>query len=1322
MKFLGILTFLTLALTLNLSAANFRFKHIEATDGLSDNKINVIHKDRQGFVWIGSASGLNRFDGYSNRIYRHVPGDSTSLGCTYITEITEDRDGRLWMLAGGGYVTYDPVTERFNNRPDTLLRRRGINGMPSKIVADSLGLWLQMGGDGIYRLTGDKAVAVTDVDPRAGDITAITPLGRDNLTAVIDNRGHINILNPDGSLNYRNSDLTAELQRPSSLWAMADGKGLLWIYGEPGVWVLDTHSGEWYHSPAGDAVDPRSVRAIAEDENGRIWIGTDNEGVAVIDKNGSVVRLTNNPADIFSLGNNSVTTLMSDDNGTMWVGTQKKGVSMYNDCEFKFDLVPMPDVNCIIPAGEAGRYWIGTDHSGLMKWDAASGELTSVSDPRDGGHSHAITSLVRSADGSLWVGSFNNGLKRYRNGAFTSYTLDKGLPSDNIWAIAENNDGTLWLGTLGGGLILFNPADGGSTIYTTKNSPLPADYIITLCTGSDGNLYAGTSNGLAAIEPLTRKISVVEGPDSSLRDLSVTQVFTDSRGLLWVGTQDGLKTLDLKSGRIYDVPLLPDRSRNYVLGMTEDAAGRVWVSVDGALLNITVDTNLNQAGGYSFSPRAYTGKDGLQNSIFNQRSMARLDNGDIVVGGVYGLNRISPSGIRYNLHRPKVIFTGLTLQGGESVNPGEARDGNVILDKSLNLASKARFNHRQNSFTIYFATDNHILPEHTTYYYKLEGLQDDWLECEPGMHQATYTNLSPGKYRFVVKAANNDGVEGDGERTLEIIITPPLWATLWAKIIYALLGLGAIILLAALMRRHERRRYVERQREESARKQEELNQMKFKFYTNVSHELRTPLTLILSPLESMMKEPGDERTAKRLATMHASASRLLYLVNQLLDFRKSEVAGLSFSGSTGDIVEFTRHTVATFADMAEKKEITLAFTSNVESLDMTFDHDKMGKIIINLLSNAMKFTPGGGKVDVALQFTGKTLRLNVADSGCGVPDSDKPHVFERFYQSSSNHSDESGSGIGLSLVKEYARLHEGEASVSDTPGGGATFTVEIPVNKESAPPLPAPAGEAAAATANADKPRPTALIVDDNRELLEFMGDELADDFNIITAPDGLEALETARAQKPDIVVTDLMMPRMDGMELCRRLKSDPDTSGIPVMVVTAKQEIPSMVEGLAAGADDYVTKPFNNDVLRLRMRRLTERRRREQEGGHPRLVPEPEKIAITSLDEKLLEKAVKYVQDNISRSDLSVEELSKALGMSRVHLYKKILHITGKTPVEFIRILRLKRSAQYLRESQLNVSEIAYQLGFNNPKYFSKYFQEEYGMSPSEYQKRKGI
>ena len=715
---------------------------------------------------------------------------------------------------------------------------------------------------------------------------------------------------------------------------------------------------------------------------------------------------------------------------------------------------------------------------------------------------------------------------------------------------------------------------------------------------------------------------------------------------------------------------------------------------------------------------------------FNQRSMCLLPSGEILAGSLEGILTINPEKIILDGNSPHVMFTGLAVKN-VPVEVGDGYNGRVILPEALDYTDRIKLDYDQNDITVYFATDNYSNSEHTTYRYRLEGFDDEWITCAPGMHHATYTNLPPGTYTLAVSAVNSDGVESKSPSTIKIVIAAPWWATWWARLFYALV----IILTAAgtmlWFHRRSLARLRQRQQEALAKKTEELNQLKFKFFTNISHELRTPLTLILSPVESMLKENPQDKTLRRLNTIRTNAHRLLYLVNQLLDFRKNEMAGLTLHLSEGDIVTAIRNACDSFRELTDRKDIALEFETSCDRADMSFDNDKFTKIMVNLLSNAVKYTPEGGTITVRFSMTGKEARISVADTGKGISDADKQHIFERFYRGTDTSDLSTGTGIGLSLVYEYVRLHGGTVDVADNRPRGALFTVIFPVTE------PAAVSETAASSGDtvAETPaetaatarqahesagimpsdRPRVLFVDDNRDLIGFLKDEFSDEYAVSVASNGVEALRLMAQQSFDLIVTDLMMPEMDGIELSRRLKSDEATVDVPLIMLTAKQDMGSMIEGLTLGADDYITKPFNNEILALKMKRLIGLKRK---GLRRTLIdPTPSRIEITSLDEQLVEKAVRYVEENISRSDLSVEELAREMGMSRVHLYKKISTLTGKSPIEFIRLLRLKRATQYLAESQLTIAEIAYNLGFNNPKYFSKYFKEEFGILPSEYQ-----
>lgn len=1317
-----ITTLLSLILLEAASAGNYRFSHIEAGNGLSHNKINSIFKDRDGFLWIGTATGLNRYDGYSVKLYREIPGDSTSLKYNYITAIKQDPRGFIWIHSGDAYIKYDPETDTFDNNPVETFKKMGLSGTPQSLyIADGC-LWIYMRDDGLYCFSTGETEKVDGIADDGTNINDITGIPRKENVAVLDGKGKLFFVNQNNEIVNSDDRIKREAGGADvELRMTADNDGKIWIFGDKGLWVYNTSSNLWEDSPLAAMNNSPIVRAVAQDLNGNIWLGLDNEGIIIIDRAGGMEHVEKNPADPDGLGNNSISAIVADNDGNVWIGTQKKGISAYNPSEFKFGLVPLEDVNCAAP-GPGNTCWIGTDSDGLKLFDRSSGKITTFPDPAEGSRPAAITSLTPSGDGGLWIGTYNGGLKKFKNGTFTHYGNAQGIASKNVWAVLENPDKTVWIGTLGKGLQLMNQSTGEIKTYSIENSGLTTNYIISLCRGDSGKTYIGTTVGTFVHNPATDEITPFDNTRRKGENYYVSQVFYDSRGLLWIANDKELDVCDPVKGTIYEIPLLPNTIANYVLGLIEDNAGKMWVAIDGAVIAVTPKKDPSGEG-YTFSNQIYNASDGLQNAAYNQRSLAKMNNGDIVVGGPYGLSFISPANIRYNTTSPDILFTSLYL-GNTEIRPGQKYDGKVILEKALNYADKISLNHNQNSFSVGFTTNNYVQTASTSYYYKLDGIDKDWVECLPGTHHATFTNLSPGTYTLRVKAVNCDGTESAGERTITITVAPPFWATIWAWIIYiALIALAAWLVFRAI-RKAEQRRMEEIQKAEFAKKQEELARMKDKFMTNISHELRTPLTLIISPIESLLRESTDRRIKDRLQIAQGNAVRLLNLVNQLLDFRKNEESQLEYSGSTGDVIEFIRSVLDSFIATAERKEITLNFSSTASRLDMEFDHDKLNKIISNLLSNAIKFTPRGGNIALGISTAGNRLRVSVADNGCGIADDEKSLIFQRYYQSrhSKGSDGETGTGIGLSLVGEYIEILNGSISVTDTPGGGATFTIELPIippSGISTSPLPAPAIDIPAG-APAPVIKPVVLVVDDNYDMVNFLKSELSGDYTVIEAYDGLEALDLLKDHHVDIILSDLMMPRMDGIELCRRVKNERSTRNIPVLMLSAKHDAGSEIEGLTRGADDYVTKPFNNNVLKLKIKKLVETAASKP---HKRATinPEPEPIEITPLDEQFINKAKKYVEDNISRSDLSVEELSRAMNMSRVHLYKKILRITGKTPIEFIRLLRLKRAEQYLRQSQLTVSEVAYKLGFNNPKYFSRYFQEEYGMSPSEYQKKEG-
>lgn len=1341
----NLLLFVLLLSSWMVVAQSYQFKHLEVSDGLSNNSVNTICKDRDGFMWFGTTTGLNRYDGYTFKIYQHAENDPGSLPDNYITDIVEMPDGRFWVNTGRGYVLFDKEQDCFITDVTGFMKNLESGGVPEQVFVDREGnTCLSVAGEGCYRYKeGGKRLFFSYVEhslPEHG-VTQIAECS-DGLLLIYNTGLLVCLDRATLAIKWQSDEIKKYIPAGKTIEfsLFVDRDNCIWAYSLMGIWAYDCGTKSWrtdltaIWSSRPDVI----IHAVAQDIEGRIWVGKDYDGIDVLEKEtGKVTSLVAHDDNGRSLPHNTIYDLYADRDGIMWVGTYKKGVSYYSESIFKFNMYEWGDITCIEQADE-NRLWLGTNDHGILLWNRSTGKAEPFWRDAEGQLPNPVVSMLKSKDGKLWVGTFNGGLYCMNGSQIRSYKEGVGnaLASNNVWALVEDDKGRIWIASLGGGLQCLEPVSGTFETYTSSNSALLENNVTSLCWVDNNTLFFGTANqGVGMMDMRTREIKKIQGQSGNVKlsNDAVNHVYKDSRGLVWIATREGLNVYDTRRHVFLDLSPVAEAKGNFIAAITEDQERNMWVSTSRKVIRVTVASD--GKGSYLFDSRAYNSEDGLQNCDFNQRSIKTLHNGIIAIGGLYGVNVFAPDHIRYNKMLPNVIFTGLSLFD-EAVKVGQSYGGRVLIEKELNDVENVEFDYKQNIFSVSFASDNYNLPEKTQYMYKLEGFNNDWLTLPLGVHNVTFTNLAPGKYVLRVKAINSDGYVGIKEATLGIVVNPPFWMSWWAYLLYAV-GLVIVLFLARYrMLKREREKFHLQQIENEVAKNEEINNMKFRFFTNVSHELRTPLTLIISPLEGMLKETTDELQSTRLQLMYRNAQRLLHLVNQLLDFRKGEMSTHQLSLSEGDIISYVHSVCNSFLLMADKKHIQFSFFSGIDTFSMAFDADKVGKIVMNLLSNAFKFTPEGGRVTVMIEHVAGTpdiLEIKIADTGIGISDVDKEHIFERFYQAGHKGVEETtGNGIGLSLVRDFVTLHEGEVKVFDNIGMGSVFVIQFPVKHvETQVQLPEETGMPAGDEEDKEmkeeareemerKNFPLLLIVDDNEDFRIFMRYSLELQYRVKLAVNGKEAWEMMQEELPDLVISDVMMPQMDGNELCRLIKQDKRTAHIPVILLTARQNTEAKLEGLQTGADDYVTKPFNMTILVLRIRKLIElsRYHRVTQGM---IDPAPSEIVITSLDEKLIEKAIKYVEDNMSRTELSVEELSRELGMSRVHLYKKLLQITGKTPIEFIRVIRLKRAAQLLRESQLHVSEVAFEVGFNNPKYFSRYFKDEFGVLPSVYQEKEG-
>jgi signal transduction histidine kinase/DNA-binding response OmpR family regulator/streptogramin lyase len=1091
------------------------------------------------------------------------------------------------------------------------------------------------------------------------------------------------------------------------------------------------------------------VNSIIQDDRGMMWIGTDHGGINVVNKQTfTSYFLMNSEEDVKSIAENAICTLFKDDRlGIIWCGTYKRGVSYCTGKRLKFGLyrhknsdgqsLSYNDVNSFAE-DKKGNLWIGSNGGGLMYFDRKANTFTRFKhDPANDNSisNDVIVSLYVNSYGNLWIGYYFGGMDYYSNGKFTHYKPNNNdvnsLANKSVWKIYKDQRNNFWVGTLGGGLDRFDPSNG---IFYHNNISLPnsvhSNYISALTEDKNGDLWIGTAYGIDVLDKAKGIFVHYLHATHQLSNDNVTTLLSDSKGNMWVGTREGLNVFDpttqqFKSFRIEDG--LPD---NNILGILEDKEQHLWVSTSNGLGKITVQQGNN---GIEIHCRNYDDKDGLQGKAFNSNAALKLTSGELVFGGADGLNIFNPADIQQHKKEPSLVFTGLQLFN-RMVNVNEKLQNRVILPVALPETKEIVLRYNENDFSIDFATLNFINTDKSKYAYKLEGFNKEWLITDGKTRRIIYTNINPGDYILHLKAYNEDGAWNEQGITLKIKILPPFWKTPLAYIIYGLLAIAVLFFMRRRVIRRAHRRFALHQERRESQQLHELDVLKIKLFTNLSHEFRTPVSLILAPLEEIITHAKDDNDKEKLHLIRRNAKRLLNLVNQLMDFRKMEMHELKLAPVPGDITRFVEEVASSFTDLAERKRIGFSFTVNSKSLYTLFDHDKVERILFNLLSNAFKFTPEGGKVTLEAdvkETAGQTwLEISVKDTGIGIPKERQDKIFEQFFQSDTPGVFlNQGSGLGLAITKEFVKLCHGTIVVESEINEGSCFTLRLPfaplpplITQESIRERLVTAKvvveeepvkrEIMPAVAAAGKQ--TILLVEDNDDFRFYLKENLKTYYNIIEAVNGLAGWQSTLSAHPDLVVSDINMPEMDGIELCKKITNDNRTKQIPVILLTAMAGEEEQLRGLETGASDYMVKPFNFEIMLSRINNILVRKVPvkhvigKSETAETTHVPTP--------DEIFMQKALNIVEMQLSNASFSVEELSRELCMNRVSVYRRVFSLTGLTPIEFIRTVRLQRAAQLLTQTGMNITEVAYEVGFNNPKYFTKYFKMAYHMRPSAY------
>ncbi len=1341
-----------------------RFAHINTSHGLSHAHVTAVYRDETGFLWIGTESGLNRFDGYTIKVFRNDASNPMSLLHDGISGLFKMPEGKMGVLTSLGPCLYDPASETFSG-PSQGFRPYAIPNPANlkKVVSDNKGnYWFVIENDGLicYNEKSRKAISIKHLDR---DTTSIES---NSVTSIAQH--------PDGTYWLAHSDGIVEniileksavrvLKRINFFYdrrinkqdrlhceLVPDQDGDIWVYPtnfDMGVAYFNRRQGKIHHlgrAFGSPRLTSNLITGVISDDNGDIWIASGQNGIEVLNKKTlTMTQMSHMVENDHTLSHNSVTTILKDDDGVIWVGTYKSGLDYFHKNIKRFPLInryskpdglPYEDINSFVEDAN-GNLWLGTNGGGLVYLDRRTGKFkTYRHDPKNPQtlSTDGIVSLCLDHKNQLWIGTFLGGLTCFDGKKFIRYQHDPArptsLPGRSVWEIFEDSQQRLWIGTLDGGLCLFDQTSKTFTRYRHPNQrALYSTYVPTIFEDSQGNMWFGTTNGIDVLIKTSGAMVHFETEKNNPASIGNNDIFgilEDSSGRIWIGTRGGLSVWQPKSKTFINYTEKNGLPHNAILSLLEDEDGRLWLGTPNGLSCATISS---KKAGLQVSFRNYSEIDGLQGRQFNEDAALRTRNGELIFGGGNGFNIFKPGKLDDNKTAPRLVFTDFQLFN-RSLHPSHSAQDKLTLTASITTSPAIVLQASENVFSIEFAALGFIQPTKNKYKYKLEGFNKDWLATDADNRKVTFTNLDSGDYIFRVIASNNDGLWDEKGISLHIRVLPPFWRSPIAYVLYALAIALLLLAIRKLTQERERMKFAIVQTREEAKRSQELDILKTKFFTNVSHELRTPLSLILAPVDKLSKGAVDSHERKQFDLIQRNARRLLNLVNQLLDFRKLEMNEIRFQPSEGDIIQFIKDTVYSFSDLSEKKEIRLAFNSNVSALETIFDHDKLEKILFNLLSNAIKFTLGPGEVSVAVNVQDDSennmVEIKVKDTGIGIPTEKQELIFERYFQNElPNTIINQGSGIGLAITKEFVRIHGGSIGVQSEVGQGSCFLVVLslkklgrPIHEEINEPFPPSALRDNINIEHDSADKPLILIVEDNEDFRFYLKDNLKLSYAVIDAATGEEGWNKTLAHHPALIVTDIMMPGMNGLDFCRMVKSDQRTSHTPVILLTARSEEEQRLEGFEAGADDYIPKPFNFQVLESRIRNLISLRQNLHALFGSRNGIKASEIQITSLDQQFLKDMVLAIERHVSNADFTVTDLARELGVSRSQLFKRVQTVTEKSPLEVIRLIRLQHAAQLLEKSQLSVSEIAYQVGFNNPKYFARYFKELYQVLPSVY------
>jgi Signal transduction histidine kinase len=1311
------------------------FRNINITQGLSSNNVNAIYRDQKGYLWIGTNLGLNCFDGYRIKTFYQDPINAKSLNNNYIESIGEDYDGVLWINTRSGFLTFNKNNENFIRDYQKILIKRNIDTKCIRKFISNRNL-------SAYILENYSVAIYNHVNKATVVIKSNKNINF--IAGQFDLNGYLWLLSKQ-SILYKVNPKTGKIiasfnylshEKVDFASVFIDSKNNLWIIcNESSLYFYNQAINQW-RGFNNQVFNRFPLRAITQNGN-NIWIGTDHGGIFMIDIKSFIINQIKKEYNDYSLSDNSITSFYPDNDGLLWIGTYKNGVDYFHSSfklfnTYKIDGLKFDnDINCFAEDKD-GNLWIGTNEKGLYKRNKRTGKYTKIKYNQNTSENGTIVSLLVDSKGRIWIGTYLDGLYCLSSNKYSHYndTPKYGNIDNSIWCLQEDASNHIWIGTLNKGIFKYNDQKDCFTPIKLKNTK--SQTIECVFRNNSNKLWFGTSFGIQVISETGNEIkhfSFLRIEDQVSERNYINSIAQDKNGYYWIATQSGLAVLNERNSQYHFFKQEEGLGLNFVYKVIVDDFNNIWVSTSNGLFRIQV-LNYGDINNITTQIAKYGKEDGLQDNVFNQKAGYYTKDKIILLGGLNGFNMFNPNKIVVQKRPHRLQFTDLFVNN-HRIAIGEEIFGNVLLTHSLSQTEKVELRYDENNIKIEFSALDLLYPKKYKYEYKLDGVDDTWTAIQGLSPYVLYSKLSSGQYLLKVRAIDQSGFGDIQTITLKIEIMPPYWLSWQAYSIYFII---AVLLIGYIIRSRVASatfKYKIQQQEQEKKHLEEISTIKINFFTNLSHELRTPMSLIILPIENIIAKEPEWATKYNLKMVLRNAKRLLFIVNQLLDFRKMEVGEITYNPAVGDLISFVEDVAGSFSDMSQNKNIKYSFFSNVKELYTSFDPFKIERIIFNLLSNAFKFTSNNGTIDVSVLYNNKDLlpiRIIVSDNGIGIEKEKLPNIFKPFYQiDTQSNIANMGTGIGLSIVNEFVRLHQGKINVETEFGKGTSFIIELPMSKENSvdEELQQQIGnlnyvnklQKNSAVVSTPKEK-TILIIDDNDDFRFYLVQNFRDRYNIIEANNGKVAFEKACRFTPDIIISDVIMPDIDGFKLCSMLKKEATTSHIPIILLTASILDKHKIDGFEVGADSFLTKPFNVNVLQARIINLLDKQKELQHAVNNQVDSNTSEIKLSSIDESLIEKVIKITDEKLSDSEFGIEELSKEIGMSSVYLNKKISALTGKTTSEYVRFIRMKKAASLLTRTQLSISEIAYEVGYNSPKYFSKYFKEEYKMLPTQYRK----